>query len=322
VFASGYREPCVLADPSDPSGAGIFLYATTSGSPTTIVRTRSDDGLAFYGDIADNEGAAQHLPPVVLSATLAWEGTGVSGASALEAPSGGIWLYYAAAGGIGLAKSQDGMHFTKTGQPVLGPDKGVGWEFTPPRAPSVAVFPDGSWHMLFASGNAVGEATSPDGETWTRVDGDPSTPAFDPVLLPSAPVDPSTLPPGEMPPFDEGAVDDPLLVPTVDAVGRLVARVFYTGYGAPVGAAARMSAIGYAARFGDTGQLSKQSAPVYTVMAHEAGPAFVESSALSMLYVSEDYTTVTTTNPPPAIAAAFAPGAATVAPAGAFPPGP
>ena len=96
-----------------------------------------------------------------------------------------IALYYAAAGGIGVAVSEDGVSFTKNQAPVLAPDVSVRWETTSPTAPSVALFPDGTWHMLYAAGVSIGEATSADGYAWTRVDGDPATTELDPVLEPS-----------------------------------------------------------------------------------------------------------------------------------------
>src|SRR5258708_28263137 len=113
---------------------------------------------------------------VVRRAEQHWEGSDVDGPSALRV-GGEVWLYYGGAGGIGLARSIDGLLFTKTPGPVLAPDPGNAWETSPPRAPSVAVLPDGSWTMFYAAGNAIGEAHSSDGLSWTRVDGDPSSEA-------------------------------------------------------------------------------------------------------------------------------------------------
>jgi hypothetical protein len=233
-----------------------------------------------------------------------------------------VWLYYAAAGGVGLAVSSDGGRtFQPQPGPVLGADQGIGWESTPPRAPSVAVLPDGTFHMLYASGDAVGEAKSSDGKTWQRVDGDPTTPALDPVLLPSAHVDPSTLPAGVPPPFDEGAVDDPLLVPTVDAAGRLLLRALYTGYSAPIGAPSRTSAIGVAGRFGTNGVFTKQPNPVYSVQSGEAAPALLQfGDEQALLYVQQKNTTVTPSYV--SIAAAYAPASGMLGAAGAFPTSP
>jgi hypothetical protein len=283
-------EPSVLPATSDDSTAALLAYVVSPGPQGQVIaRTRSDDGISFYGDTADLSNHASHQPPVVLSASLPWEmgkTSDVTGPSALRVGSQ-IWLYYAASGGIGLARSSDGLTFTKTGAPVLAPDASAAWETTVPRAPSVAVFPDGSWHMVYAAGTSIGEATSPDGLHWTRV-------AENPILQPSAPVDPSTLGPGEKPPFDEGAVEDPLLVPRVDPSGRLQVRVLYTGYEEPPSATSRTGEIGFAARYGDAGPLSRQVIPVYVAPGSTAsGPAMLEWSGGTMLYVSQLDTTVT-----------------------------
>jgi hypothetical protein len=232
-----------------------------------------------------------------------------------------VWLYYAAAGGIGLARSTDGLTFVKAGSPVLAAAPGIGWESTAPRAPSVALLPDGSWRMFYGAGSAIGEARSNDGSTWERVDADPSTPALDAVLAPSA-VGESSLLPGESAPFDAGQVDDPMVAVRTTAAGRLQLRVLYTGYDAPLGAPTRSSAIGFAARYGGSGPLTRQPIPVYSVGRHEAAPALFEYGGGSMLYVEEDETSQDRAHPYPAIAAACAPTTATLAPQLPFPTGP
>jgi hypothetical protein len=193
----------------------------------------------------------------------------------------------------------------KQSAPVLTPDASATWETTTPHAPSVAVFPDGTWHMMYGAGVSIGEATSPDGITWTRVAGNP-------IFVPSPTVDPSTLPPGDVPPFDEGQVDDPMLAPQTTVDGRLQVRVLYTGYGSLPGTKGRASAIGFAARFGDSGLLTSQPDPVYTVSLHENAPAFFEWNGGSLVYVSEDNTTISTTMPFPSIAAGYAPATNTL----------
>ena len=282
-------EPSVLSATSDDSTAALLAYVVSPGPKgQVIVRTRSDDGISFYGDTADLSSNPSHRPPVVLSASLAWEmgkTSDVTGPSALRVGSQ-VWLYYAASGGIGLARSSDGLTFTKTGAPVLAPDASSAWETTAPHAPSVAVFPDGSWHMLYAAGTSIGEATSTDGLQWARV-------AENPILQPSVPVDPKTLGPGEKPPFDEGTVEDPLLVPRVDPTGRLQVRVLYTGYEEPPSATSRTGEIGIAARYGDAGPLSRQMIPVYVAPGTTAaGPAMLEWKGGTLLYVSQLDTTV------------------------------
>jgi hypothetical protein len=300
-----YRAPSVVGVSTDPSSAEVWMYAVaTESGVDVIVRTHADDARSFYGDVGDNASTSHpaHVPPVVLKADQAWEGTSIADPSALLS-NGQVLLYYAAAGGIGLATSADGLTFTKTGAPVLAPDPtdpAAAWETSTPHAPSVAVFPDGSWHMLYGAGGAIGEATSADGQTWTRADGNP-------VLQPSATVDPSTLPAGALPPFDEGHVDDPVMAPQTTLDGRLQVRVLYTGYGAAVSGAAPSSAIGLAGRYGDSGPLSRQAVPTFTVSLHEAAPAFFEYAGGSLLYVQEDDTSVDPDKPFTSIGAAYAP---------------
>jgi hypothetical protein len=314
-------DPSVIPATADATSPAVLAYVVaTAASGHVVVRTRADDGVSFYGDAPDVQRNPSHLPPVVLAPSLAWEGTDVTGPSALRL-GGGVWLYYAAQGGVGLARSSDGLTFTKTGQPVLAPDPTVTWETTPPHAPSVAVFPDGSWHMLYAAGVCIGEATSPDGINWRRVDADPSTATLDPVLAPSTPVDPKTLGPGEEPPFDEATVEDPLLLPRTDPTGKLQVRVLYAGYAQPVGASSRSGTIGFAARYGDAGPLSRQATPVYLAPGSSAaGPAVFAYTGGSLLYVAQ----LDTSDMPPTtvLAAAFDPGAGSPPTVGMYPTSP
>jgi hypothetical protein len=295
---TSYREPTVVGASDDPASAAVWMYAVaTRGGAPVIVRTRADDGRSFYGDAADDADTSHppHAPPVVFGADQPWEGGTVAGPCAVRS-GGQVWLYYGTAGGVALATSSDGLSFVKKGN-VLTPGGGA-WETAPPRAPGVAVFPDGTWHMLYASGTSIGEATSVDGVTWTRA-------GSDPVLEPSAP--PPTLPDGAEPPFDEGSVDDPVLAPQTTIDGRFQVRVLYTGYRQPPGTSPRDSAVGLAGRFTDAGPLSKQASPTYTAQLHETAPAFFEYAGGSLLYVGEDDTALGLTQPFPGIAAAYAP---------------
>jgi hypothetical protein len=318
--ASGatYHEPAPLpVTPGDPTSTDVYLYAVAAqGMGTTaqavIVRTRADDARSFYGTGLDTGTS----PQVVLSPDAAWEGPQLAGPSAVVL-GGQVFLYYAAKGGIGLAVSQDGLTFQKQPAPVLAPDPTVAWETSVPHAPSVALYPDGQIRMLYGAGTSIGEADSDDGGmTWHRVDGDPTTPVMDPVLGPGPPAAPGTLEDGEPPPFDTGQVDDPCLLPRMTAAGRIQVRVLYTGLDGPPGMTGRSSAIGFAARYGDSGPLTRQSAPVLSLGRHEAAPALFEWSGNSMLYVTMDETSVMPAYP--AIGAAFAPAQLTLPPPAAY----
>ena len=276
--AAQFREPAALAlEGASPSSVALYFVATKgdgAAARDVLVRSHADDARSFFGAPTD----LGHAPREVLAPDAPWEGTRLGGPSALRVADE-IFLYYAAAGGIGLARSKDGLAFTKESAPVLVPDATARWESTTPHAPSVARLPDGRFRMLYAAGNAIGEAESADGVRWTRLGNAP-------IFAPSPPVPPASLSPGEKPPFDTDSVGDPVLAPRLTPAGRLHLRVLYTGR------AGTSSAIGFAARYGDTGPLVRNTLPVFSVDKHEAGPALFEwveeGHTRSMLYVQQD----------------------------------
>lgn len=289
-----YREPAALVD-----GADVLLFAVAkTPAGDVIVRSRANDGRAFFGTSSDSGRS----PPVVLRPTEPWEGGVVSGPSAIRMGTD-ILLFYAAAGGIGVARSSDGgLGFAKVPGPILARDPAVAWETTQVTAPGIYALPDGSLRLLYASGRAIGEAVTTDGVRFTRRDADASTPAIDPVLGPGAPAAPGSLLPNEKPPFDTASVGDPCASVRITPAGRLHVRVLYTGRDE-----AGASAIGFAARYGDEGPLVRNRAPVYSVGQKEIAPAYVEVTGGAFLYVQQERR-VNDTLFYNAIAAAFAPG--------------
>jgi len=140
----------------------------TPASPTrTIVRYGALDGRSF-----------DHAALVVLTPDAAWEG-GVLEAPAVVRAGSELFLYYAAAGGIGVARGDAaGMSFTKVPGPVLAPVAG-GWEAgTTPRSPGVVKLDDGTFLMFYevplTSGSVLGEARSSDGVSFTRLGSGPA----------------------------------------------------------------------------------------------------------------------------------------------------
>ena len=294
-----YREPSVLAG---ADGQSVILYAVgkEGGFATgadVIVRSRADDGRSFFG----TSGDFGKSPPTVLKATAGWEAGALSGPFAIRI-NDEILLYYAAGAGIGVARSTDGLTFTKERGPILRRDPSIAWETTQVSAPTVYVLPDARVRMFYASGSSIGEAESLDGVTFQRVDADPSTPEIDPVLGPAPPAAPGSLLPNEKPPFDTAKVGDPCVALRKTPVGRLHVRVVYTGFDA-----SGASAIGFAARYGDRGRLVRNGAPIYSVGQKESAPAFLEVAGGSYLYVQQDRR-VDERLTYKAIAAAFAPG--------------
>lgn len=296
-----YREPAALQEGEDTL---LFAVAQVDGRDV-IVKTRAHDARTFYGTSAQF-GAS---PRVVLAADAPWEGGQVSGPAVLRAPSGELLLYYAAAGGIGLARSSDGVTFVKDpASPVLVRDPSAPWETTEVRAPSAYLLPGGRFRLLYASGVAIGEAESDDGVHFRRIE--PS-----PVLGPAPPPAPGSLLPNEKPPFDTASVSDPCAVPRVTPAGRFHVRVLYTGRD-ETGA----STIGFAARYGETGALERQPVAVYSAGQKEAAPAFVERPPGAFLYVEQERREGMRIYP--AIAGAVAPGNAVLPPPEDFPDGP
>lgn len=296
-----YREPAVL-----PEGEETLLFAVAvRDGRDVIVRTRALDGRTFYGTSAQF-GAK---PRIVLEPDAPWEGGALSGPAALRAPSGELLLYYAAAGGIGLARSTDGVTFRKdAANPILARDPASSWETTELRGPSVYLLPDGRFRLLYGSGVAIGEAESSDGVHFRRIQ--PS-----PVLGPAPAPAPGSLLPNEKPPFDTAAVADPYAVPRTTPAGRLQVRVLYTGRTEAGG-----STIGFAARYGADGPLERQSVPVYAVGQKEVAPAFVERPEGSFLYVEQERRDGSRVYR--AIAGAFAPGNVKLPPPEDVPEGP
>ena len=283
------RAPAVLVRGSgEGNDLRTIVYAARDldAPPARIVRLEAADSRDFK-DVAE-----------VLTGDAPFEAGAIGDPSALDV-GGEVWLYYsihprkdapAQLAGIARARSTDGASgrsFVKDDAPLFTADGVKGsWETEPPRAPSVLRLPDGTFRMFYASGVAIGEASSADGVHFTRLDADPSTPELDPVVVPSAPVDASALPPGVKPPFDDLAVDDPSVARVVSEVGRVLYRLHYTGRDRRTG-----SAIGLAGRFGDRGSFSRSPGPVYGGRSnpHVNAPTVARFPAFSLIYCDVDF---------------------------------
>ena len=240
------RDPAIVdldGDPATFDVAGYFAAAPEGSPPsaptTMIVRHGALDGRSF-----------DRSAEVALEAIAPWEGGFVFSLSVLRF-QGEIWMYYAAAGGIGLARSADGFVFTPEAGPVLGPEA-AGWEEGAiPRSPGVALLWDGSLRMFYevqgqGAGSRIGEARSDDGVVWTRVGDGPA-------------LDPSGGPADEdLDLFDGASVGAPFPVTAQSATGERILRVYY-GAGSQSG----RLAIGLAARFGLDGPLDRALSPVF-----------------------------------------------------------
>ena len=285
------RSPSVLvrgrggasAAPVATEDLRVVLYAARDldPGPARIVRMESPTARNFdAADVAE-----------VLTADQQFEGESMGDPWAMQVGNE-VWLYYAIrpngkAGqvpGIARAHSTDGLvgrAFAKDTAPALGFAADAAgldrtWESEPPRAPSVIRLDDGSFRMFYASGNAIGEATSIDGVSFTRLAGNP-------VIEPSAPVDPSTLPDGVKPPFDDLAVDDPCVDRVTSEAGRIVYHVMYTGRDRRDG-----YAIGFAGRYGDRGKFDRHAGSVFGQKSHGNAPAMARFPSFSLLFMNQD----------------------------------
>jgi hypothetical protein len=264
-----------------------------SPGPTTptasIVRYTAADGRSF-----DRKGTT------VLTPDAAWEGGVMGGPAALRVGEE-IRLYYAAAGGIGLARGDaQGMTFTREAAPVLGPAAG-GWEAgATPRSPGVVQLGDGSFRLFYevplpGGGSAIGEARSTDGIAFQRLgDG----PALAPGQGGGGGAD------GGDPPVDGAAVGGPFPMRATSGTGEPILRVYY---GAVDGAGKRT--VGLAARYGDDAPLQRAVAPVFgTSKPLQPGePCVVVWRDFALLYVTED---ASTSDDAPAVAVGLAPATA------------
>ncbi len=272
------RDIAVLDADGDPTTLEVIAYVAAAANgggetdPTvSIMRYEALDGRSFVSSADPLAGAGE----VVLQASAPWEG-GVMGGPAALRSGGKFLLYYAAAGGIGLARSDDGHAFTKVPGPVLGPATS-GWDGgVSPASPGVVQLADGSFRMFYevaigGGATAIGEASSPDGVAWTRVgDG--------PALAPSGGGDAGPSP------WDAASVGSPFPLLVSSAAGRTVLRVYYGALDV-----AGMGTIGLAARYGTDGPLERATEPVFgaSSILGPREPCVVEFAELSFLYVTE-----------------------------------
>jgi hypothetical protein len=226
-----------------------------------------------YGAI-DGRSFDRAREPVLL-ADQAWEGGVLAGPAALRVGSE-IHLYYAAEGGIGLARG-DGVIFVKETGPVLAPEF-TNWEKgRVPKSPGVVELSDGSLRMFYEIAisdeeSVIGEARSDDGVTWTRV-------GSDPALTPQTGFEGDA---GDAP-YDARSVGSPFPILATSADDRPILRVYY----AARDGTGRLT-IGLAARYGDE-PLQRAVGPVFgsekPVDARE--PCVIEFEGFSLLFATQ-----------------------------------
>lgn len=146
-----------VADPPDPPPADLPEHTIDLSlfAPRRILRSP-----ARPADLGFDPGTP------VLEAAADWEGDAVFDPWVVVDVSGRAHLYYAAAGGIGLAEAPSVTGaFVRVGDgPVLAPDPAFAGGGTP-RRPSVIVH-EGRFLMYWSAAGGLGVATSTDGVTF------------------------------------------------------------------------------------------------------------------------------------------------------------
>jgi len=297
------RDITVVDVDGDPATLPIYAYVARtdfdpdeepdpSVPPNEIARHTAVDGrsLARQSD-------------VVLTPVEAWEGDELGAPAALRVGDE-VWLYYAAAAGIGLCTSSDGLGFERVAATPILAAPTAGWDQgLVPRSPAVVRLPDGTFQLFYevatsAEGRAIGEAVSPDGITWERRgDG--------PLLGPRG-----ASPDPDFPHVDAQSAGAPAVVIASSSQGHTIQYVYY----AAVGETGRRT-IALAARYGFDGPLSRAAAPVFgtTGSLEPTEPWVMRYPDFSLLFVTQKAGTTESLDYP-AVAIGVAPADITLPP--------
>lgn len=158
------RDVSAVDADGDPATYEIegYFAASVEGAdpalpPSRLVRVLAPDGRSF-----------DRTNEVVLESTQGWEGGVIASPSAV-ARGATRHIYYAGAGGIGLAESTDGSPLVSRDVPLI--DKAsIPWADGQPRSPGVTILPDDTWVMFFEVDRGgvpvIGRAESEDGIVW------------------------------------------------------------------------------------------------------------------------------------------------------------
>lgn len=161
--------------------ADVVLEAAAENALLVTGEGLSDASQYFYGMLSvPSRVAGTGTGGAVLDAGPGWDAGGVWAPAAVST-GGSILLWYTGAVGttssnIGLARSLDGVAFTKEPAPVLGPAVLADpCHADGAAAASVIAAPGGGWIAFYAGTNAdrrhLCRATSPDGVSWTVTPG-------------------------------------------------------------------------------------------------------------------------------------------------------
>lgn len=268
------RDATVLDADGDPATPEVFGYfAVTPKIPMTepdpkapsraIVRVEALDGRSFERDFV-----------TVLEPQASWEGASLGAPAAIRVGSE-VFLYYAADGGIGLARSTDGVSFIRESSPVLAPVTGTWEQSAVPANPGVVMLEDGSLRMFYDVADAagirrIGEAASPDGLSWTRVGNGPALEA----RVDTNPDDPF---------YDGVSVGAPYPVLGYSSEGRSILRLYYEALDA-----LDRRAIGLAGRYDPAGGVFDRAiSAVFGGSLGPGQPCVLVCQGYTLLFVTE-----------------------------------
>jgi hypothetical protein len=254
--AAAYRQASALALGEGQPGSVALYVVAEIGGVHGIYRFVAADARSFI---------EPDPPEAVLIPSEIWEGATLA-APEIARVGSELWLFYSGQAGIGLARSTDGISFTKHSSPVLVAEAASSWEAgEAPRDPGFVELASDDFRLFYAAAGRIGEARSSNGIDWQR--------EIEPVLEPAAASD--------EPGFDSLAVFDPEPELAESATGRRITRVYYAGTGA------EGSGVGLAARFGSSGRLERAPAPALSTPHAPSAPALVRFGELALMYFTQ-----------------------------------
>ena len=184
---SGTWKVTAAAGPLIPRGANGEWDAVDALNPSVALRDgvyynlySGFDGKTWHSGFATSpDGARWTKRGRVLSPDPAtWEGNYIAAnGSLLGHPKFQYWYQAGEAPRIGLARSTDGIHWSKHGAPVLEDGPRGSWDERAVADPDV-LFLDGVYYMYYlgsdrAQRQRLGVAVSADGIVWTKLRGNP-----------------------------------------------------------------------------------------------------------------------------------------------------
>jgi hypothetical protein len=259
--ARQFRQPTVLElTPSGRPGPCALYAVARIARVTGIYRFLAPDARSFTPD--------PNPQRPILRAELSWEGDWVGSPSAHRVGEQ-VWLFYAAAGGIGLARSTDGVEFMREASPVLAIDTSVGWEGgLAPSDPSFLQVGLQDYRLYYSVSGRIGEARSRNGTRWDRME---DGPLLEPAARSAA-----------SPAYDDAAVEEPHALLAQSPEGRRITRIYYAAVDS-----AGMRTVGLAARFGTAGPLQRAVSPVFATGRNPRSPWVLPLDDFALLFVTQ-----------------------------------